>query len=336
MADAPARPRVVAVFTGGTISMLPDPVTGAAVPALDGAAILARTPGLDAIATVEADDWGLVPASHLSFAQLLSIAARVRAAQARADVAGVIVVQGTDVIDETAFGLDLCCPGDRPVIVVGAMRNAADPGYEGPSNLRDAVRVAASGRFAGEGALVVMGGLILPADDVAKTHTHAYDTFRAMNAGPVGSVRGDQVAVLARRAGRRRLHPVPAAAAEPIALVTATVGSDGAPLRWAVAGGARGIVVAATGAGNTHPDLLDAAIEAMAGGIPVVLATRVPSGRVAPDYGFPGAGARWLAAGAIPAGTLSAPKARVLLALALGAGYGPRELATLFADPTSR
>ena len=39
--------RVAVVFTGGTISMVVDPVAGGAVPALDGAAILARTPGLD-------------------------------------------------------------------------------------------------------------------------------------------------------------------------------------------------------------------------------------------------------------------------------------------------
>ena len=323
-------PVVVVVFTGGTISMLPDPVTGAAVPALDGAAILARTPGLDAIAHVEPVDWGLIPASHLGFDQVASIAASIRAAQRRPEVAGVVVVQGTDVIEETAYAFDLLCEPDPPVIVVGAMRNAADPGYEGPANLRDAVRVAASGRFAGEGALVVMGGLVIPADDVAKTHTHAYDTFRPTNAGPVGTVRDGAIERLARRPSNRRPIGMPIGPVPVVALVTATIGSDGSPLRWAVAGGAHGIVVAATGAGNTHPDLLVAATEAMAAGIPVVLASRVPAGRVAPDYGFPGAGARWHAAGAIPAGYRSALKARVLLALALGAGLETAAIRTLF------
>ena len=70
MAD---RPRIAVVFTGGTISMLPDPLTGAAVPALDGAAILERVPGLEAIADLRPIDWGLVPASHLRFSQILEI-----------------------------------------------------------------------------------------------------------------------------------------------------------------------------------------------------------------------------------------------------------------------
>ena len=39
---------------------------------------------------------------------------------------------------------DLLVDSPKPVVVVGAMRHAGDPGYEGPSNLQDAVRVAAS------------------------------------------------------------------------------------------------------------------------------------------------------------------------------------------------
>ncbi|MFN8621876.1 MAG: asparaginase [Chloroflexota bacterium] len=328
-----SRPRLAIVFTGGTISMLLDPATGAAVPALSGAAILARSPGLAAIADLVPVDWGLIPASHLSFAQILDIAATVRTQLADPAVDAAIVVQGTDVIEETAFALDLLIGGPKPVVVVGAMRNAADPGYEGPANLRDAVLAAADPRLRDQGTVVVMGGLVLPADDVTKTHTHAYDTFQARNLGPLGSASGSGVVIGRRRTGRRLIEPVPAAATEPIALVTATVASDGAPLRWAVAGGARGIVVAATGAGNTHFDLLAAAEEAMAAGIPVVLASRVPSGRVSPDYGFPGGGARWIAAGAIPAGFLTPVKARIALAYGLGAGLDDPGLRALFADP---
>ena len=90
--------------------------------------------------------------------------------------------------------------------------------------------------------------------------------------------------------------------------------------RAAVAQGSRGIVVEATGAGNTDPDLLAAAREAMAEGIPVVLTTRCASGAVGPLYGFPGGGRSWRDAGAILAGTRSGPKARVALALGLEAG----------------
>jgi L-asparaginase len=324
--------RVAIVFTGGTIAMLPDPRTGAAVPTLNGAEILARTPGLDAIAAVEPIDWGLVPASHLRFSQLLDLARILQSTLARGDVDGAVVVQGTDTIEETAFAFDMLVSGSKPVVVVGAMRNAADPGYEGPSNLLDAVRVAASPAVQDQGTLVVMGGAILPADDATKTHTDAYDSFRALNLGPIGEVRGDRITVGSRRRRRRVLPAIPEAAAEPIALITAVVATDGGLLRLAVEAGARGVVVAATGSGNTDPDLLAAGTAAMGQGLPVVLTTRSPSGRASSGYGFPGGGATWARAGAILAGYLGGPKARVALALGVGAGLDDAALRTLFAD----
>jgi len=326
------RPRIAIVFTGGTISMTIDPATGAAVPSLDGAAILARTPGLDELAVVEPIDWGLVPASHLQFHQILELARLLSDTLARDEVAGAVVVQGTDVIEETAFAFDLLVDSPKPVVVVGAMRSAADPGYEGPANLHDAVRAAAAPALRDQGTVVVMGGAILPADDAIKTHTDSYTTFQALNLGPLGWVTRNEVVVSHRRAARRALGSIPAAAIEPIALVTAVVAMDGSPIRQAVAGGARGLVVEATGAGNTDPDLLAAASDAMAAGIPVVLTTRCPAGRVSAGYGFPGGGQTWIAAGAIPAGFLGGPKARIALALGLAAGLDDRGLRALFAD----
>ena len=128
----------------------------------------------------------------------------------------------------------------------------------------------------------------------------------------------------------------PQRAAERVHLITATVAMDGSLLDAAVAAGADGIVVAATGAGNTDPALLAAAERAIAAGLPVALATRCPSGRAGTAYAFPGGGATWIRAGALPVGHLCAVKARVALALGLGrrprprrAGGAPRRPTTL-------
>ncbi len=326
MAD---RPRVAVVFTGGTISMLPDPVTGAAVPTLGGAAILERVPGLEAIAELEPIDWGLVPASHLRFSQILDIAGVIADAAEREDVDGVVVVQGTDVLEETSYAWDLLHAIDTPVVVVGAMRNAGDPDYEGPANITDAVRVAAHPDMRGQGVSVVMDGRILPADDVTKTNSQSIDTFQALNAGPLGHVRDGRVVLERERRDRRMLVSWPDAAAEPVALITAVVATDGSLLRAAVAQGSRAVVVEATGAGNTDPDLLAAAVEAMEAAVPVALTTRCAAGAVGPLYGFPGGGRSWQEAGAILAGTLSGPKARIALALGIGAGLDQAGLAAL-------
>jgi L-asparaginase len=92
--------------------------------------------------------------------------------------------------------------------------------------------------------------------------------------------------------------------------------------------------VAATGAGNTSPAVLAAAERAMAAGLPVALTTRVPAGRASPVYAFPGGGATWVRAGAMLTGMLNGPKARIALALGLGAGLDGAGLAALLADPT--
>ncbi len=330
-AEQPPRPLVVVLFTGGTIAMLPDPTTGAAVPVLRGAELLARLPEVGAAADLEVVDWGLVPASHLRFAQLLDIAERIREAAARPEVAGIVVVQGTDVLEETAFAWDLLHDAEAAVVVVGAMRNAGEAGFDGARNLADAVRTAADPRLRGQGVLVVMDGLVLPADDATKVHSRALDAFQAPNDGPLGRIEGGRLALERMRGRRRRIATRPRRAAEPIVLLTAVVSTDGDLLRAAVRGGAVGVVVEATGSGNTDPDLLAAAGEAMATGVPVALASRCVAGGVAPVYGFPGGGLSWQAAGAMLTGTLSGPKARVALALGLGAGLDDVALARLLA-----
>ena len=324
--------RVTVVFTGGTISMRHDPAAGGNVPALDGAAILARTPGLDAIADVEAIDRGLTPASHFTFGTLIEIAGQLREQLTDPSIDGAVVVQGTDTIEETAFAWDILLDGPKPVVVTGAMRTPDKPDYDGPSNLRGAVAAAASPELREQGVVVWLAGTLEAADDVIKLHTAALDTFLSPNGGSLGRVGEDGSVRLVRRRGARR-HVAAARAAERVHLITVTVGMDGSLVDAAVAAGADAIVVAATGAGNTSPAVLDAAVRAMAAGIPVVLASRCPAGRATTEYAFPGGGATWARAGAIVAGTLCAPKVRVAVALGLGARLDRDGLGSLLADP---
>lgn len=125
-------------------------------------------------------------------------------------------------------------------------------------------------------------------------------------------------------------------AAERVRLLTAHVAMDGSIVDAAVAAGADGLVIEATGAGNTAAPVLDAAIRAMDDGIPVALTTRCRAGAAGAGYAFPGGGATWVRAGAMLAGTLGGPKARIALALGLGAGLERGELAALLAGTGGR
>jgi L-asparaginase len=326
-------PRVAVVFTGGTISTVFDPVAGGNVPLLDGAAILARTPGLDSIAEVIAIDRGRTAASHFTFPELLDLAAVLRETLADPGIDGAVVVQGTDTIEETSFCWDLVLAGDKPVVVTGAMRASDEPGFDGPANLRDAVRIAASPVARGIGVVVSLGGTIEPADDVLKLHATALDTFSSPNGGSLGRVGPGGVTAFRARAGRRQVTTDQAA--ERVHLIVATVAMDERLLEAALDAGADGIVVAATGSGNTSPGLLAAAERAINAGIPVALASRCPAGRATAGYAFPGGGATWIRAGALPVGHLCALKARVALALGLGAGLDREGLIRLLGDPVA-
>jgi L-asparaginase len=115
---------------------------------------------------------------------------------------------------------------------------------------------------------------------------------------------------------------------EDVHLVVATVGMDGSLVRGVAASAPRGLVVAATGSGNTHPDLLAAATELMARGTVVALTTRAAGGAVQPAYAFPGGGVTWQRGGALLS-RLDGPKTRVALALGLAADMERADLADL-------
>ena len=112
-------------------------------------------------------------------------------------------------------------------------------------------------------------------------------------------------------------------------------GSDDRLVRASLAGGARGLVLEGTGAGNVPPGVLPGLREALRDRVPVVVVSRCAEGRVAPLYGFEGGGQRLAAMGAILGGDLGGPKARVLLMVALGLSSEPSAIRALF-DQSSR
>jgi L-asparaginase len=178
--------RVAVVFTGGTISTAFDPVAGGRMPVLDGAAILARTPGIADIADIVPIDRGRTPASSFTFPMLFDIAGVLRSSLGDPAIHGAVVVQGTDTIEETSFFWDLLLDVEKPIVVTGAMRASDEASFDGPANLRDAVRAAASPALRGEGVVVALSGTLEPADDAVKTHTTALDTFRSPMAARSG------------------------------------------------------------------------------------------------------------------------------------------------------
>jgi L-asparaginase len=109
-------------------------------------------------------------------------------------------------------------------------------------------------------------------------------------------------------------------------------GGDGKFLDFAVAQGARGIVLEGFGRGNIPPAYVPAVERAANAGIPVVLTSRCPRGRVLDTYAYDGAGKTLTNRGVILGGVLPSHKARIKLMLALGAGWSVEQIRQCFEE----
>lgn len=320
--------RYLVIATGGTIAMRIDAASGGPVPALSGAELVTAVPGLGRLGRINVEEFGNIPSERMRPETWVRLAQRVQEMVTAGAADGLVVLHGTDTMEETAFFLDITVPTEVPVVFTGAMRAASDPDPDGPANIVDAVVVAGHAASRGRGVLIVMHGEIHSARRVTKIDTSDVDSFDSVMPPDLGQVRGGTVTF--SNTWTPRVHvPLPEQLPR-VDIVPMYAGVDDYALVAALERGARGLVIAGVGAGNVNEDLYRGILGALDAGVPVVISSRVPFGGVRPIYAYAGGGVALLKAGAIFAQDLNPQKARVLLMAGLGAGYGQMELAGLF------
>ena len=317
--------RIVLVSTGGTIAMADDVRAGGAIPTLRGEDLRLQIPPWGE--QVEVVEHCHLPSAHFTLETVWSLRQRVQELARNADVTGIVISHGTDVMEEVAYLLDLTVQGDAPVVLTGAQRTASDPGYEGRANLLAALRVAAAPEARGIGAVIVMEDEIHAARTATKMHTLSPGTFQSPFWGPLGRVEGERV-ILHRRYERHVL--LAERLEERVLLIKLTVGMDDGLLRYAVEWGMRGVVLESLGGGRMPPWWMPTIREAVERGVAVVVGSRCPAGLVYDHYGYAGAHRDQEEAGAIFANGLNGPKARIKLMVALGAGLRGEALREAF------
>jgi L-asparaginase len=287
--------------TGGTIASQKQPDGGVAV-ALMGADLLTSVSPVYT-SDVEVVDVTHGPSWNFDIETMASIARQARDALVDGRASGVVVTHGTDAVEETLWLTDLLAfdaTARGPIVFTASMRNAGEEGADGPSNLRDALALAHSKEGIGRGALLCVNGEIHEARWVTKTDTQRTDTFKSFGARPYP-------------------RPPTNGAIEPAVVVIRSYGGmDGDIVDWHLSRGARGLVIEGTGAGNVSGALLPGIERALSAGVPVVVASRCLTGEVTPTYGGEGGGHTLAAMGVIGAAELSAAKARLALAVAMG------------------
>ncbi len=296
----------------------------------------------------EAEQFTNVSSSEVTLDQWLQLARHINDVYRKdPDLAGVVVTSGTDTLEELAYFLDLTVRDARPVVVVGSMRNPSTLGYEGAANLLEGFRVAADPASRNKGALVVLNDEINSAREVTKTDALRLQTFQSRGYGLLGVVDSDRVVyyrdVVKRHTATSEFDLAGVTALPRVDVLLVYQGAPGDLIKAAVDGGAKGLVIAAAGAGATAPDQSAGLEYAASKGVVVVVATRTGSGRIAARRMAPPAAT---APGAARAGTpqprrgwtmlaaedLTPIKARILLMVALTKTTDPEAIQRMFTE----
>ncbi|ATE59241.1 type II asparaginase [Thauera sinica] len=311
-----ALPRIALLGTGGTIAASArDAVQLHDYRVTEGVdAILAAVPQVRELAEVHCEQLMNVESHEIDDAGLLAIARRVQALLDDDGIDGVVLTHGTDTLEETAYFLNLVLDSAKPVVIVGAMRPASALSADGPLNLLNAFRLATCAEAAGKGVLVMLNDRIGAARHVTKMHTTATDAFFSVEQGSLGEIAGGVVHFFNAPTRRHTVHSEFSLAdigeLPQVDIIFDHLGAGTHLYRAAIAAGARGIVLAATGNGSLSPSARQGAEEAKRHGVAFVRASRVGQGVVTDS-------ADDAVLGTIAANSLNPQKARLLLMLAL-------------------
>jgi len=309
--------KIAVITTGGTIAMKADH-TGLVSPALSGHEMMAAIPSLKDRVAVEVFTFRNVPSSYLTMDDLLQLKDYIERLEAQG-FAGVVIPHGTDTMEETAYFLDITVQRPISVVLTGAQRNPSMISSDGPVNLTEAILTAAHEDTPQMGTVIVFASEIIAAREATKYHRSRVDTFKSLEFGPIGVVNNNRILWFRKPLikSKYEIHR----ADRRVDIINNYIGADSSMIYSSMENGASGIVIEALGAGHVTYKMLDGIKKALEEKLPVVLTSRVPTGRLLTDtYGYEGAEKHLRSLGVILGEDLSAWKARLKLIVLLSAG----------------
>ncbi len=276
--------------------------------------LLKAIPSLNRLARIQGEQISNIGSQDMNEEVWFKLAKRAQELLDNSRIQGVVITHGTDTLEESTYFLNLVLHSTKPVVLVGAMRNAASLSADGALNLYNALSVALNEKSANKGVLVVMDDSIFSAREVIKTHTTHTSAFKALNSGAIGSVYYGKVRYYMQPLRKHTTEsefslsqlktPLPK-----VDIIYTHVGMTPDLFQASLNSHAKGVVIAGVGNGNVSAGFLKAMQEASQIGVVIVRSSRVGSGEITSgeidDRAF------------ITSDNLNPQKARVLLQLAL-------------------
>jgi len=328
---ASAKPKIVVLATGGTIAgaQASTKEVGYKSGTFKVEDLIKAVPQLTELADLTGEQIVNIGSQNMNNEVWLKLAKRLNAVLKQEDVAGVVITHGTDTMEETAYFLNLVVKSDKPVVMVGSMRPATATSADGPANLYNAVAVAIHPDARGRGVLVVLNDEIHYAREIEKQNSTQLDTFKSPNRGRAGVANTGAVhffnkpAALHTTASEFSVDGVDVLPRVEIIYSYANLGRDF--IDCAVEKGAKGLVLAGVGDGNSTDPALAGLGDAVKKGVVVVRSSRTGSGLVVRNVEIDDD-----KMGSVAAMELNPQKARVLLMLALMKTSNPKEIQDKF------
>jgi L-asparaginase len=320
---------ILIVFTGGTFSMSVDnKKSGGAVPRYSGKELLKKIPQVKNLAKISFYDFGKYPGPHVTPEIMMKLSKQLKKKIAKKEFDGIVVIHGTDTLEETAYLIDLTIKTKTPIVFTGSMKNSSEPDWDGPKNLTDSIKVCLNENSKGMGVLVCMHGEVNAASEVTKIFSNEFETFQSLDFGTLGFVQKDRVVYnrLPRFLETIRTDKINTN----VDLLTVYAGMDEKFFKLSANSGVDGLVIEALGIGNVPPAAFKGVEYVIKKNIPVVLVSRCPAGETDYIYSYPGAGKHLHNLGVIFTDYLNGQKARIKLMLALSKTTDKKMLKKIF------
>ena len=349
-----AMKNVVILATGGTIAGAGEQGKdiGYKSGAIEAKTLVDAVPGLNDVANIRVEQFCNINSDDVTSEIWILLALRIKELLAQDDVDGIVVMHGTDTMEETAFFLSLVLNASetaaKPVILTGSMRPATAAEPDGPANLLFAVQTAVSPYtvipdsmspriYSGAGSTAVyvaFAGKLMDARSVQKVHANDLDAFASPQPVIPDSMSPrtcSGVAFSYSEAGSPFASPSHPAfdisilrELPRVPVLYFNADADAELVRFAAERSA-GLVIAGAGAGEFSKSWAKVIADVVAEkNIPVVVSTRINRGRIVPE--------QLLVPGTIAAYGLPPAKAAVLLRLALTITNNPAEIQEFFLE----
>jgi L-asparaginase len=316
--------------TGGTIAgsaTSNTDTTGYQAGALAVETLIDAVPELKEVANVSGEQIANIGSNNMDNEILLKLAKRINELLKSQDVDGIVVTHGTDTLEETAYFLNLVVKSKKPVVIVGAMRPATALSADGPLNLYNAVKIAASKEAVNKGVLIALNDRVGSARFITKTNTTMTDTFQSQEQGYLGAIAGNEITFYnepTRKHTTESVFDISKLEELPQVDIIYSYQNDNRHFYdAAIENGAKGIIVAGEGNGSMSDSALEGAKDAVEKGVILTRSSRVGNGIVTretidDENNF------------VTADSLNPQKARILTMLALTQTDDPKEIQKFF------